>query len=61
MISNIDKEKKGLVGVRALLVYIQNYGVDFTVEEFEALVRKINAKSLQSLTYKEIIRAFSPF
>ena len=61
VIALIDKENKGYVSFGALSGFIQSQGYDFTKEEFEALVHKIRGKDQQRLTYKEMMRAFSPF
>lgn len=57
----IDREKRGVVNAAAMIGFVQQHGVEFSREEFEAVARKLKARDASVLTYKEIMRAFSPF
>ncbi len=61
VITHIDREAKGIISIDKLVKFIQQNGVDFSREEFEAICRKVRAKDQQYLSYKELMRAFSPF
>ena len=61
VISQIDREHRGNVGISTLVGFIQQHGVDFSKEEFEAISRKVRGKDSQNMSYKELMRAFSPF
>lgn len=61
VITHIDREAKGTISIDKLVKFIQQNGVDFSREEFEAICRKVRAKDQQYLSYKELMRAFSPF
>lgn len=52
---------KGNVAFDALIKFIHEHGVEFSVEEYQGLCRKIRAKNAETISFKELLRALSPF
>lgn len=61
VISSIDREMKGNLAFDSLLRFIHDHGVEFSIEEYQGLCRKIRAKHTESISFKEMLRALSPF
>ncbi len=61
VISSIDREMKGNISFDALIRFVHEHGVEFSVEEYQGLCRKIKAKHAESISFKELLRALSPF
>ena len=47
--------------LHSLLNFFNLYGIEFSQEEFNAMSRRCHAKNQMVLSYKEIMRLFSPF
>lgn len=61
IVQTIDSLRAGSISLQALVSFVQQAGVDFSREEFEALARKVRARESGSMSYKELLRALSPF
>jgi hypothetical protein len=61
VVALIDRDGSKTISLSALGGFIQGHGVEFSREEFEAIGRKVRARDPQFLSYKELMRAFSPF
>lgn len=45
----------------SFITFVNRFGVEFSTEEFVAVSKRIFAKELHSITYKEALNALSPF
>ncbi len=44
-----------------LIKFIHQHGVEFSVEEYQALCKKIKTKQKDVISFKQILKAMSPF
>lgn len=61
VIISIDKEKKGNISFNMLINFIHSHGVEFSVEEYQALCKRVKAKQPDVISFKEMLKAMSPF
>jgi hypothetical protein len=61
VVQAIDHYHRGNIPLETLVTFIQQAGIDFSREEFEALAKKVRARETTVLSYKELLRALSPF
>lgn len=48
----MDREMRGNVSFDALIKFIHEHGVEFSIEEYQGLCRKIKAKHQETISFK---------